>query len=180
MKIFIIHGCEGHPEENWFPWLGKQLKGHEVIVPQFPTPDGQTLKAWREVFDKYMKDIDGSILVGHSAGCAFILDILQRTDKKVRAAILVAGFASLLGSKFDDLIETFVDRDFDWEKIRKSAGRISLYNSDNDSYVPQELGVEIASHVGGQITIVHGAGHFNTPAGYDKFPLLLDDIKHHL
>ena len=39
-NIFIIHGTEGYPEENWFPWLKKELeqKGHIVFVPQFPTP----------------------------------------------------------------------------------------------------------------------------------------------
>ena len=37
-KVVIIHGANGSPEENWFPWLKKELetKGIEVIIPQFP------------------------------------------------------------------------------------------------------------------------------------------------
>ncbi len=37
MNFFIIHGIYGHPEENWFPWLKKELEkfkhsaGHEVV-----------------------------------------------------------------------------------------------------------------------------------------------------
>jgi predicted alpha/beta hydrolase family esterase len=171
--IFIIHGTEGDGNENFFPWLRERLKGEKIITPKFPTPGGQTLEAWREVFDPYMEQVDDAILIGHSAGCAFILDILERTDKKARAAFLVAAFASLLGSRYDDVLETFVDRKFDWEKIRQSAGRIYVYNSDNDPYVPQEMGVEIAQRVGGNATIMHGAGHFNTR----EVPLLLEDIR---
>jgi hypothetical protein len=39
-NIFIIHGSYGYPEENWFPWLKKELSklGHRVFVPKFPIP----------------------------------------------------------------------------------------------------------------------------------------------
>jgi len=177
MKIFIIHGTEGDGNENWFAWLKEQLEGHEIISPQFPTPDGQTLKAWREEFEPYMDQVEGSILIGHSIGCAFILDILERSKKKAKAVFLVAGFMSMLGSEYDDLIETFVDRDINWHKIRESAGKFYLYNSDNDPYVPQEMGMEIAKEVNGHFTLVYGAGHFNEKAGYTKFDMLLDDMR---
>ena len=43
--IFIFHGTGGYPKENWFPWLKQQLeiKGFNVTVPQFPTPEGQSV-----------------------------------------------------------------------------------------------------------------------------------------
>ena len=36
----IIHGTEGYPEENWFPWLKSELEiiGYQTFVPQFPSP----------------------------------------------------------------------------------------------------------------------------------------------
>ena len=39
-NVIIIHGTEGYPEENWFPWLKKNLeeRGYNVTVPQFPSP----------------------------------------------------------------------------------------------------------------------------------------------
>lgn len=52
---FIIHGVGGHPEENWFPWLKKELEkiGYRVFVPKFPTPEGQTLTNWLKTFEPY-------------------------------------------------------------------------------------------------------------------------------
>lgn len=37
-KVYIIHGWEGYPEENWLPWLKLELEsgGFEVNVPQMP------------------------------------------------------------------------------------------------------------------------------------------------
>ncbi|MBU4141279.1 hypothetical protein KKE99_00155, partial [Patescibacteria group bacterium] len=31
-RIFIIHGWEGAPESNWFPWLKKQLEKQGEIL----------------------------------------------------------------------------------------------------------------------------------------------------
>ncbi|MBU1951513.1 hypothetical protein KJ733_01220 [Patescibacteria group bacterium] len=52
-NIFIFHGVDGHPGENWFPWLKKKLEsyGQKVFVPKFPTPENQELNtcsvSWR-------------------------------------------------------------------------------------------------------------------------------------
>lgn len=44
-RVFIIHGWSGSPEENWFPWLKKELEnsGFEVHVPQIPDADNPEL-----------------------------------------------------------------------------------------------------------------------------------------
>lgn len=56
MNAFIFHGAGGHPEENWFPWLKRELeaKGLEVFVPKFPTPEGEGLEAWLKVLEPLM------------------------------------------------------------------------------------------------------------------------------
>lgn len=37
-KAYIIHGWEGRPDSNWFPWLKTELEsqGFAVEVPQMP------------------------------------------------------------------------------------------------------------------------------------------------
>ena len=59
MNFIIIHGTNGHPEKNWFPWLKNELDklGHTVYIPQFPTPDGQNLANWLKVIEKYNIEI---------------------------------------------------------------------------------------------------------------------------
>ena len=69
MKFFIIHGSYGNPNENWFPRLKKELEkeGCIVFIPEFPTPENQSLKNWMEIFnDFYLSKIDeNTILIGH-------------------------------------------------------------------------------------------------------------------
>jgi len=62
-NIFIFHGVNGSPEENWFPWLKGKLEadGHKVFVPQFPTPKNQTLDNWLKVLSEYKKYINLNI-----------------------------------------------------------------------------------------------------------------------
>ena len=57
--FFIIHGAYGNSKDNWIPWLKKQLEkqNHHVIVPAFPTPDGQSLDAWINVADEEIKKL---------------------------------------------------------------------------------------------------------------------------
>lgn len=56
-NAIIIHGTEGYPEENWFPWLKNELEliGYNVIVPQFPSPPVVPAKIseWFGVLDEY-------------------------------------------------------------------------------------------------------------------------------
>ena len=58
MKFFIIHGSYGNPNENWFPWLKKELEkeGCIVFIPEFPTPENQSLKNWMEIFNDFYQN----------------------------------------------------------------------------------------------------------------------------
>jgi predicted alpha/beta hydrolase family esterase len=181
MNIIIVHGAFGSPEENWFPWLKGELEklGHAVHVPRFPTPENQTLDKWLEAFQNYRQYLDeDTILVGHSLGPAFILNLLERLDRPIRAAFLVAGFTGRLGlEEFDPINRTFCERNFNWEKIKQNCKSFFVFSSDNDPYVPLEKGKELAENLGAELTVVEGAGHFNEKAGYKEFPLLLEKIR---
>ena len=56
-NYFIIHGSVGKPFENWFPWLEETLtsQGKQVIVPQFPSPEGQSYENWSAILEVYLK-----------------------------------------------------------------------------------------------------------------------------
>lgn len=184
VNVFIIHGAYGNPDENWFPWLKSKLEelACKVIMPKFPTPDNQTLDSWMSVFSDYEQFIDeDSIMVGHSLGPAFILSVIEKLDKPIGSAFLVSGFLGLLNNEeFDSINKTFVEREFNWEKIRGNCRKFFVLNSDNDPYVPLERGKQLADNLGSELIVVKNAGHINAGSGYKEFDLLLDMIKKEL
>lgn len=176
--IFIIHGVEGHPEENWFPWLKHELEqlGHNVIVPQFPTPENQTLSHWLAVLEEYKELLTtDTIFIGHSLGAPFVLNILEKHPAK--AAVLVAGFVGKAENQFDEGMKSFAQRTFDWETIKRNCSNFLIFHSDNDPYIKLEKAEQLATQLDIKINLVKNAGHFNTAAGYESFPLLLEKMK---
>lgn len=181
IKVFIIHGAYGNPNENWFPWLKNELEklGVKVFVPRFPTPEGQNLNNWLRAFKRYIPYIDEkTIFVGHSLGPAFIMNILETSEKTILAAFFVSGFTGLLDQpEFDEINKTFTDREFNYPKIKDNCKNFFIYNSDTDPYVPLNKGRQLAMNLNGKLTIIKNGGHINAAAGYLEFPLLLRDIK---
>ncbi|MCK5176588.1 MAG: serine hydrolase family protein, partial [Candidatus Aenigmarchaeota archaeon] len=168
-NIFIIHGAYGNPKENWFPWLKSELEksGCMVFVPEFPTPINQSLENWLKVFEDYKQYLsENSIVVGHSLGPAFLLNILEKSDKPIKAAFFISGFTSLLGdSDFDKINKSFVDKIFDWQKIKRNCPNFFVFHSDKDPYVSLEKAKELAKNLGVSVIIVKNAGHFNQKSG---------------
>ena len=179
MKFFIIHGIYGHPEENWFPWLKKELekKEYQVVVPIFPTPIGQSLENWLKVIKKYEDEINNeTVFIGHSLGAAFILNYLEKSDKEVKATFLVAGYHKMLDNKFRELNKTFVDKQFNWGTIKSRCNNFFIFASDNDEYIPLKVTKELANNLDAELIIINNGGHLNKQSGYYKFTPLLDKI----
>lgn len=187
-NVFIFHGVEGTPQENWFPWLKRELENfsdgqngrqYRIFIPQFPTPDGQTLENWLGTFEQYADQINkNAIFIGHSLGGLFMLSLLEKY--KIKMAVFVASFGELPGNKFDDGMLTFVPsvrQNFDWQKIRQNCEQFFVFHSDNDPYVKLRIAQKLAENLGVDVTIVEGAGHFNGSAGYTEFPLLLRRLR---
>ena len=181
MKVVIIHGTQGSPDGNWFPWLAEQVteRGSDAVVPAFPTPDGQSLATWEKVAEKSIGDLDGStVLVGHSLGATFALRLLERASGPIAATYLVSGVIGRLGiEEFDQLNASFVEDAFDWDSIRAAAHRIHVYCGDNDPYVPLEMGEELAAGLGVEANVIEGGGHINAEAGFTRFDRLLGDLE---
>lgn len=181
MHAFIIHGAYGNPDENWFPWLAKALEqlGYTVMSPHFPTPENQTLGNWLALFKPYLSLFEeDTIVIGHSLGPAFLMSVLEQVTKPIRAAYFIAGFTGKLGNPdFDTINDSFVNKSFDWTTIKNNCKHFTLFHADNDPYVPLAKAQALATKLDTTVTIVNGAGHFNTAAGYTTFPQLLEAIK---
>ncbi len=176
MKVFIFHCWGGDSRACWRGWLADKLreKGNEVIAPDFPNTMMPKLEEWLAETRKQVKKFDKDwVLVSHSLGGPTILRLLETfgDDEKVGTVILVAGFAKDLGIPE---IRSFVDREFDWEKIKTKADRFIIINSDNDPFIELEEGKRIAGLLGAEFIVEHNGGHINEGAGYTKYERLLE------
>jgi predicted alpha/beta hydrolase family esterase len=179
-KAFIFHGTGATREDHWFPWLHEKLEeeGVEVCRPAFPTPENQELENWLEILDEKEMEMDeDTVLIGHSLGAVFILNILNRRDLDIEAAYLVSAWTGLLGDEdFDEWNSTFQDQKFDFEKIKNSIGEIHQFHSASDPYVPMEKAEKLAQNLDSNLHLKEGAGHFNDEFGYTEFSELLEIV----
>lgn len=183
-NVFIFHGTEGYPEENWFPWLKQKIEATnndiKVIVPQFPSPPmvASKINEWFDVLKNYEQHIDeNTILVGHSLGGVFTLRILEKLDHPVKAVFLTGtpiGVKPILNYDRDSSFSGF---DFDWEAIKKKSDNLVVFQSDNDPYVSLGNGKQLAEKLGVELSFVLNAGHFNAKAGYLKFDELWEKLE---
>ena len=180
-NIFIFHGTEGYPEENWFPWLKQELeqKGYQVFIPQFPSPPiiPAKIAEWFDVLKNYKLSInEHSVLIGHSLGGIFALRVLEKLDSPIKLAIFVGtpiGLQPILNFDRDNAFSGF---NFNWEKIKSKSKNFVVFQSDNDPYVGLKNGTELAKNLGVGLSLVPNAGHFNTKAKYLKFEELKEKI----
>lgn len=181
-NFIFIHSTGGHPEECWYPWLEKKIveKGFDVFIPQFPTPEGQTLDNWMDIFKPYLKEMDeNTIIIGRSIGVPFILRVLEKLYKPIKASFLVAGFCSDLHmDEFKPYVDSFIEQPFDWKKIKKNAGKLYIYHSEDDTIVDIYYGKELAEKLQSELILIEEGGHFNLDSRFaEKFEKILEDIK---
>lgn len=181
MKVFLFHCWGGDGRSCWSGWTADILRaeGVEVISPDFPDTATPKLEKWlakARVNVPRFEPKDDWVLVGHSLGCPTILRLLETFDERerVRAVILVASFAKDLGISE---IRNFVASDFNWNKIRKKAGRFIVINSDNDPFIELSEGERIAKLLGAEFIVEHGAGHINEGSGFTEYEKLINIIR---
>lgn len=180
MKVLILHGWGADSQSNWFPWLKNELEqnGIEAYCPDLPNTNYPKKDAWlsaiRELVPKF-NEKDDWVLVGHSLGCPTILHLLETfgNGEKVRAAILVSGFAADLG--IPD-IRDLLNGGFDFKKIKKCAKEFIIINSDNDPYVPLDVGKQLADSLGTNLLLEPGEGHINIVHEEFKYDRVLNII----
>ncbi|MES2023758.1 MAG: alpha/beta hydrolase [Patescibacteria group bacterium] len=181
-NIFIFHGTEGHPNENWFPWLREKLeeKDCKVFVPQFPSPPVVPAKIleWFQVLKNYEQYFnENTIFVGHSLGGIFALRVLEGLKHPIKAVFLIGtpiGVKPILNYDRD---KSFSEFNFNWVTIKGNAKKFVVYQSDNDPYVSLGNGMQLAKELGVELNFIPNAGHFNMKAGYTSFPDLLEKVE---
>jgi uncharacterized protein len=171
MKAVIFHGLGSTSEDNWFPWLKNELERNHIktAVPDLPYSQNPKQREWLKEAMKLKYD-EETILIGHSLGTILILRLLEQF--KVKAAFLVAAFDDPLNIPE---IKNFFDREFYYPLIRTNA-KIYILNSDNDPYIPNDVGPRLAANTGAKLFVFKGREHLSGGTGDMMFPELRDMI----
>ncbi len=182
----MIHGWEGNPENNWFPWLKSNLesRGFEVMVPEMPGTDMPVKAIWLKTMQELVKNPDeNTYLVGHSMGCQAIQRYLENLegDIKIGGAILVAGWIN--DPMWDDrteeeakVVHDWFDVPKDYEKIKKHCNKfISIFSSD-DPFILKTNWEESEKILGAKVIIIENKSHFDDDAGIKELPEALEAV----
>lgn len=178
-RIIIVHGWEGSPQGNWFPWLKDKLEGegYEVIVPAMPNPNLPVMQEWLAKLSSVIKKPDENVyLVGHSLGVIAILRYLESLGQndKIGGAVLVAGFPEPIG--YEEL-NSFFHKPLDYDHIKRIVKKFVAIHSDNDPYVPLQNGQLLKDKLGAELVIIKNGGHLNAESGYTELPIVFEVLK---
>lgn len=178
-KVIILHGYEGSPGINWFPWLKDKLEelGAHVQVPLMPNSCSPKLTEWLEFLDRLVAEPDEDLfIVGHSLGGPAIFRYLEKLtpSRKIGGALVVAGFAESIHA---EAVEGFVSGEWNDEKIRNSSRAITLINSDDDPYIPMEMAERMKRRFDARLVVMHKAQHICEKAGFLQLPEALEELK---
>lgn len=185
-RVFIIHGWDGSPEINWFPWLKRELevRGFEVQVPQLPDADNPRIEKWVPEVVKIVGIPDGeTYFVGHSMGCQTIARYLETLPEGIRVGgvIFVAGFFRKITNLEEDpdtqkTAEHWLNTPIDLIKVKNHFTKSVAIFSDNDEYVSLDNSDDFRDKLSSKIIIEHNKGHFNTKAGVIELPIVLEEL----
>ncbi len=182
-KVFIVHGWEAHPEDEWYPWLKKELekKGFQVEVPQMPNTDEPEIGAWLSFLKKKVgTPTTETFFVGHSIGCQTILRYLESlsSDAKVGGVIFVAGWFHLtnLETEAEETAKPWLETKIDFAKVKKHTKNFVAIFSDNDFWVPLDDAKIFEEKLNAKIITKHKMGHFRVKDGVGKFPEALNEL----
>lgn len=185
-RIFIVHGWDGSPQSNWFPWLKKELenKGFDVFVPQLPDPGNPRIYNWVPKLAEIVEKPDSqTYFVGHSMGCQTIARYLETLPEniKIGGAVFVAGFFKGITGLEDEpgnpeTIKHWLKTPVNLKKTKAHLPKSIAIFSDNDPYVPLDNQDDFGSELESKIIIEHNMRHFNEGAGITQLPIALKSV----
>jgi len=178
-RAFLVHGWDGSPNKDWFPWLRNELetRGFSVTAPQLPNPLTPKIETWVPFLANLVGTVDWeTFFIGHSMGCQTILRFLQTlpSEQVAGGVVLVAGFTgSLTGLTEDEkpVARPWAETPLDLDAVKSRAKHFAAVFSDDDQWVPLDLNRKIfAEKLGAEIVVEHAKGHLNVT----ELPVILD------
>lgn len=180
-RAVLLHGTDGKPDDQWFPWLKTQLEasGYEVFSPLLPhnhTPN-------RNLYESYLKksgwDFSDNIIVGHSSGATTALNLLLSDwFPRVKATVLVGTFLNEKLTKEADWFEEgqfkdlFLD-DYRPKLLKNKSQHFYFVHGDNDPYCDIEDARKLCGDLDGEFIEIKDGQHLSNSSEITELPDLL-------
>ncbi|PIT51968.1 RBBP9/YdeN family alpha/beta hydrolase [Snodgrassella communis] len=170
-QVFIVHGFESSPHDNWFDWLATQARvaGATVTQPAMPEPDCPQASEWQQTLDEIIGQPQANtFLIGHSLGVITLLHFLSRHRPAwVGGLILAAGFTTHLPELkiLDDYIHASQP---DFTVLQQISMPVHSIISTNDPCVPEAASSTIAHALHSSIDYVPSGGHLMAEDGFSE------------
>jgi predicted alpha/beta hydrolase family esterase len=176
-NAIILHGTDGSPEHNWFPWLKDKLesKGYNVWTPLLPENHTPNRRLYNDFLLSSGWDFTDSIVIGHSSGAISVMNLLMdERCPKVKLAIMVSAWKGGVPLRYEQSNKQFVNLfppdGFNFELIKQKAHKIEFLHSSNDPYCPLEQAKYLADRLGAGLTVVQNGEHLGS--NYKQLPEL--------
>jgi valyl-tRNA synthetase len=178
--IVLIHGSpathrEKMGERHWFPWLRDNLiaNGHSVIIPEMPDAHLPNYQAWKREFEFNVPVLDEStILVGHSAGGAFLVRYLGEKLIRIKQLVLLSASWEQTSdnSRLGDLLDFSIS-----QQIQELGIDVVVATSTNEPEYRHRNARKYTDELSGRLITFSNYGHFiESDMGKLDFPELLD------
>jgi len=141
-----------------------------------PTPENPVCGEWVDEISRHIErnTNNGIYLVGHSLGASAILRYLESAQAKpISGAVLVSGPSEKNDNR---KIDSFLDKNFNFEKIKSNCKRFSIIHGDNDQNVPIDNAKFLSQKLNDELIIVENGGHLNGSDGWFKLPQCLEAL----
>jgi predicted alpha/beta hydrolase family esterase len=180
-KVFMIHGFLGKPNGGWRPWLMEELAKNDIYACALPmpTPDCPIKDEWIKTIKDGVKNPNEEIfLIGHSLGVPAILHYLEtlNIDNKIGGVVLVSGPVFKIGKKEYEQVDTFLDKQFDFNHIKNVCNNFTIIHGDNDANVSVSDAEFLKDKLNCNLILIHNGGHLNGSAGFFKLQEALETL----
>lgn len=180
MKAILAPGNGGgSPQDNWFPYLERELPklGIEVINTQFP----DAVLARREYWLPFIKELgadEDTIIIGHSSGAVAAMRYAE--DNNILGSVLVGTCYTDLGEETEKESH-YYDDPWRWDDIKKHQQWIMQFASVDDPFIPIEEARYVHEKLATEYYEYEDQGHFGHGAApRETFPELVEALRQKL
>lgn len=185
-RALILHSTDSSPENDWLPWMRKQLEASsfEVFAPLLPNNKVPN----RHTYEKFLRDsgwdFSKNVIVGHSSGATTALNLLSSDWFPDASTVILAGtFLNQRLTKDADWVQPgqfdnlFLEN-YDASAIKKRAKAFYFVHGSNDPYCDIDDARKLCKELGGTFIVIPNGHHLGSSSGLTELPKLSEQLRY--